>query len=82
MKRILTGDRVELLRDIYRAPDVAGLTRDLVRYAREGDPGTVVEVFRPQPCGCGEVKPLYAKVMMGSGRIKTFRLTSLGKVEK
>ena len=56
---------------------VRGISRKEVLYASEGEVGTVKELFRPEPTGGMEVKPWCAKVVMGDGAIKTFRLTSL-----
>lgn len=60
---------------------VKGISRRKVLYASKGEAGTVKELFRPEPTGGREVKPWYAKVVMGGGVIKTLRLTSLRKVD-
>ena len=67
---IRTGASVTVLRDIPRndGPEP---------YARRGEAGVVVDLFRPPGTGAGERKPLYAKVQMEGGEIKTFRLTSI-----
>lgn len=49
-------------------------------YAKEGDTGVILEVFRPQPTAAGKIKPLSAKVRIND-QIKTFRLTSLDHVK-
>lgn len=56
--------------------------RDLVRvegpYARAGEKGTIVEIFRSGSSGPSSKNgSWYAKVDMDSNEIKTFRLTSL-----
>lgn len=72
MKSIHAGHFVEVRRDI---------TRKEGPYAEEGERGEVIEVFRPIPTGMQETKPLYAKVRM-KDQIKTFRLTSLRRLEE
>ena len=65
------GDKVRVNKDITRAEGP---------YAQEGEQGTILEIFRPQPTGSGERKPLCAKVRVirkWSTPILTFRLTSL-----
>lgn len=66
-KRYNIGDRVAVNKDISRREGL---------YARAGETGTVLEVFRPISTGAGETKALCAKVLIG-GSVKTFRLTSL-----
>ena len=68
------GDKVRVNKDITRAEGL---------YAQEGAEGKIVEIFRPQPTGMYEVKPLYAKVRVireRSALILTFRLTSLERL--
>lgn len=68
------GDKVRVNKDITR---VEGL------YAQEGEQGTILEIFRPQPTGFGERKPPCAKVRVIRERSKpilTFRLTSLERL--
>jgi hypothetical protein len=66
------GDPVEVLRDLNRAEGP---------YAKKGERGVVEEIFRPVPTASLEKKKLAAKVRMtANGRIKTFRLTSIQKV--
>lgn len=67
---IAPGHSVEVLRDIHRREGL---------YAKQGEQGKVLEVFRPQPTGTEEIKPWYAKVLI-DGKVKTFRLTSLKKL--
>lgn len=45
-------------------------------YAKEGEVGIIVKIFRPIGTGGFEIKPHSAKVKIGD-KIKTFRLTSL-----
>ena len=71
---IHVGDSVRVNKDI---------TRTEGPYAKKGEQGTVIDIFRPQPTGFGELKPLYAKVRVtreGCTPILTFRLTSLERV--
>lgn len=74
------GDRVVLLRDIYRFdgpatiksqnPWSTQLGRERILYAQAGDAGSVLETFR------SDNGYWYAKVDM-NGKCLTFRLTSL-----
>jgi len=68
------GDKVRVNKDITRVEGP---------YAQEGEQGTILEIFRPQPTGFGERKPPYAKVRVVRERstpILTFRLTSLDRL--
>jgi len=68
------GDKVRVNKDITRVEGP---------YAQEGEQGTILEIFRPQPTGFGERKPPYAKVRVireWSTPILTFRLTSLDRL--
>lgn len=72
--RFYIGDKVRVNKDITRAEGL---------YAQEGEQGTILEIFRPQPTGFGERKPPYAKVRVireWSTPILTFRLTSLERI--
>lgn len=53
------------------------ISRKRILYANAGDSGVVTEILKPESTSCGEVEPWYAKVAMGSGEVKTFRLASL-----
>ena len=71
---IHVGDSVRVNKDITRVEGP---------YAKKGEQGTVIDIFRPQPTGFGEKKPPYAKVRVTrewSTPILTFRLTSLERV--
>lgn len=66
------GQQVKVNKDIHRVED----SHASFPYAKSGETGIIVEIFRPIPTGGGEVKPICAKVDI-EGTIKTFRLTSL-----
>jgi len=71
--RYKIGDVVEVNKDIHRAQGF---------YAKTGERGTIIEIFRPIGTGAGEKKALCAKVKINDSQaIKTFRLTSLDKAE-
>lgn len=75
--RINPGDAVTVLRDIFRLPEVPdGPQRVPGLYAKAGDKGKVLEIFRNER-KCGS-QCLYAKVLIGD-QCKTLRLTSLTK---
>ena len=69
------GDKVSLKRDIFRA-------ESKLPYARAGETGDIRELFQPPaPDGHNVIKTWYAKVMMHD-TLKTFRLTSLQRVDQ
>lgn len=63
--------------------DKVTVKRQIVRregaYAQAGEQGVVTEFFRSKTEGGPGLGRLNAKVLMDSGEIKTFRLTSLEK---
>ena len=78
-KNLKVGDRVIVLRDIYRISET-----DLQRilYVSEKETGEIIEIFRPCPTGLGEKKPPYAKILMDNTKIiATLRLTSIEKLD-
>lgn len=75
MKKIEVGHEVEVLRDIKRVEGP---------YAKAGEAGVVIEVFfntARTPRQGNHPQNWNAKVKMAAGGIKTFRVTSLGRVD-
>lgn len=74
------GDRVRLKRDIYRIQRDEINQCQEVLYAKEGDTGVVLDIFKTNIDGSRK-GTLNVKVEM-DGQIRTFRMTSLETLEK
>lgn len=68
-----------------RPTDLVRVKRDIERvegpYAQAGEQGRVEDVFLAETTGCPQTPVWYAKVRIGDV-LKTFRLTSLERVER
>lgn len=83
------GDTIRVKREITRVArwekdftqesKLYGHTLKAIRevYAKEGDKGTILEIFKNDPDSGSEV--LYAKIQIGD-KIKTLRLTSIERI--
>jgi len=94
MKNIVKGHKVRVNKDIHRVASWEAGTQEVlpgvvvpasipnhILYAEKGEEGEVVETFRNTCSGSSSVHgPWYAKVLM-NGSIKTFRLTSLERID-
>lgn len=82
------GKTVKVNKDIIRVKrwetsildGLSGSRPIMEEYAKQGDTGEVIEVFRGECTAANIPGPYFVKVKMGD-RIKTFRMTSLEVVK-